>query len=169
MVRRAAGIASGIQLAVAHGLKFFSTAGPSKQDYLRKIGVDHAIDYEKSNFMDVVRKFAPDGIEMVMDPIGGKSFANSYKCLGPTGRLVVYGFSAAAGNDGKKNLLRSAKALAETPRFHPLKLMSQNISVIGVSYAYDSKAPAARRTRRDFRCTAAGKVKPVIGKTFSAG
>jgi NADPH:quinone reductase-like Zn-dependent oxidoreductase len=161
------GIAA-IQLAVAHGLEIFGTAGPSKQDYLRKIGVDHAIDYEKSNFMDVVRKFAPDGIEMVMDPIGGKSFANSYKCLGPTGRLVVYGFSAAAGNEGKKNLLRSAKALAETPRFHPLKMMSQNISVIGVSLGKLTSRGALLRGELDeiFKLYAAGKVKPVIGKTF---
>ena len=64
------------------GIDIFGTAGPSKQEYLRKIGVDHAIDYEKSDFVQTVRKFAPDGIEMVMDPIGGKSFARSYECLG---------------------------------------------------------------------------------------
>jgi NADPH:quinone reductase-like Zn-dependent oxidoreductase len=135
---------------------------------LRKIGVDHAIDYEKSDFVDVVRKFAPDGIEMVMDPIGGKSFANSYKCLGPTGRLVVYGFSAAAGNDGKKNLLRSVQALAQTPRFHPLKMMSQNIAVIGVSLGKLASRGAILRGELDeiFKLYAAGKVKPVIGKTF---
>ncbi len=84
------GIAA-VQLAKARGLEIYGTAGPTKQEFLRKIGVDHAIDYEKNNFVDVVQKFAPDGIEMVMDPIGGKSFADSYKCLGPTGRLVVYG------------------------------------------------------------------------------
>ncbi len=53
------GIAA-VQLALAHGLEIFGTAGPSKQDYLRKIGVDHAIDYEKNNFVDVVRKFFMD-------------------------------------------------------------------------------------------------------------
>jgi synaptic vesicle membrane protein VAT-1 len=161
------GIAA-VQLALARGLETFGTAGPTKQDYLRKIGVDHAIDHEKSNFLDVVRKFAPDGIEMVMDPIGGKSFADSYKCLGPTGRLVVYGFSAAAGNDGKKNLLRSLKALAQTPRFHPLKLMSQNISLIGVSLGKLAARGAMLRGELDeiFKLYAAGKVKPVIGKAF---
>src|ERR1700722_19946970 len=60
------GIAA-VQLARARGLVVFGTAGPAKQEYLRKIGVDHAIDYEKSDFVEVVRKFAPDGIEMVMD------------------------------------------------------------------------------------------------------
>ncbi|MFZ0581915.1 MAG: zinc-binding dehydrogenase [Candidatus Acidiferrales bacterium] len=161
------GIAA-VQLALAHGLEIFGTAGPSKQEYLRKIGVDHAIDYEKNNFLDVVRKFAPDGIEMVMDPIGGKSFANSYKCLGHTGRLVVYGFSAAAGPEGKKSNLRSVRALAQTPRFHPLKLMSQNISVIGISLGKLAARGAMLRGELEeiFKLYAAGKVKPVIGKTF---
>src|SRR6202050_4508303 len=82
------GIAA-VQLARAKGLEIFGTAGPAKQEYLRKIGVDHAIDYEKKNFVDVVQKFAPDGIEMGMDAIGGKVFADSDKCLWRTGRLVV--------------------------------------------------------------------------------
>ena len=113
--------------------KFSGRRGRAKQEYLRKIGVDHAIDYEKSDFVEVVRKFSPDGIEMVMDAIGGKSFANSYKCLGPTGRLVVYGLSAAAGPDGKKSAPRGLSAILQTPRFNPLRLMADNITVIGIS------------------------------------
>ena len=68
-----------VQLARARGIEVFGTAGPAKQEYLRKIGVSHAIDYTKTDFVQAVRKFAPDGIEMVMDPIGGKSFARSYQ------------------------------------------------------------------------------------------
>jgi synaptic vesicle membrane protein VAT-1 len=161
------GIAA-VQLAKARGLEIYGTAGPTKQEYLRKIGVDHAIDYEKSNFVDVVHKFAPDGIEMVMDAIGGKSFADSSECLGPTGRLVVYGFSVAAGPDGKKNAMRALRALWQTPRFNPLKLMQRNISVIGVNLGRMPSRSGLLRGELDeiFKMYAAGKVKPVIGKTF---
>jgi NADPH:quinone reductase-like Zn-dependent oxidoreductase len=161
------GIAA-VQLAKARGLVIFGTAGPAKQEYLRKIGVDHAIDYSKSDFVEVVRKFAADGIEMVMDPIGGKSFARSAKCLGPTGRLVVYGFSAAAGADGKKSLVRGAMALVQTPRFHPLKMMSQNMAVIGVNLGRLQSRGALVRAEMDelFRMYGAGKIKPLVGKTF---
>src|SRR6202044_2505975 len=93
------GIAA-VQLAKARGLVVFGTAGPTKQEYLRKIGVDHAIDYEKNDF-----------VEVVMDPIGGKCFSRSYKCLGVTGRLVVYGLSSAAGPDGKRSFVRGARAI----------------------------------------------------------
>jgi NADPH:quinone reductase-like Zn-dependent oxidoreductase len=161
------GIAA-VQLARARGLVIFGTAGPTKQEYLRKIGVDHAIDYEKSDFVDVVHKFAPDGIEMVMDPIGGKSFSRSYKCLGPTGRLVIYGLSAAAGSGGKRSLTRGLSALAQTPRFHPLKLMSANIAVIGVNLGRMQLRGLRLRAELDeiFRMYAAGKIKPVIAKSF---
>ena len=161
------GIAA-VQLARAKGLVIFGTAGAAKQEYLRKIGVDHPIDYEKTDFVQAVRKFAPDGIEMVMDAVGGKSFARSYKCLGPTGRLVVYGFSAAAGRDGKRNWWRSLKAFAQMPRFSPLKLMGQSVSVMGVSLGQVQRRGALLRSELDelFRMYAAGKIKPVIGKTF---
>ncbi len=161
------GIAA-VQMARARGLVTFGTAGPAKQENLRKMGVNHAIDYEKSDFVAVVRKYAPDGIEMVMDPIGGKSFARSRDCLGPAGRLVVYGFSTAAGEDGKKSWVRGLKAMAQTPRFHPLQLMRDNLSVIGVNLGRMQSRGALLRGELGeiFKMYAAGKIKPVIGKTF---
>lgn len=161
------GIAA-VQLARARGLVVFGTAGPAKQEFLRRMGVEHAIDHEKNDFLQVVQKFAPDGIEMVMDPIGGKTFARSAECLGPMGRLVVYGFSAAAGSDGKKSWLRAAGAYAQTPRFHPLKLMQRNMAVIGVSMGNLRSRAAVVRGELDeiFKMYSAGQLKPVIGKTF---
>ena len=161
------GIAA-VQIARARGLVIFGTAGPAKQEYLRKLGVDHPIDYEKTDFVQAVRKFAPDGIEMVMDPIGGKSFSRSHKCLGPTGRLVIFGFSASVGPDGKRNWPKTIAAFAQTPIFHPLKLMSENIAVIGVSLGHlQARGSLLRREIEEiFRLYAAGKVKPMIGKSF---
>lgn len=161
------GIAA-VQLARARHLVIFGTAGPSKQDFLRQIGVDHPVDYTREDFQQAVRRIAPDGIEMVMDPIGGKSFAKSCDCLGPTGRLVVYGLSTAAGPEGKRSLWRGLKALAQTPRFHPLVLMRRNISVIGVHLGRMKRREALLRRQLEeiFKMYAGGQVKPVIGKTF---
>jgi NADPH:quinone reductase-like Zn-dependent oxidoreductase len=161
------GIAA-VQLAKARGLRIFGAAGPDKQETLRKLGVDHAIDHDKENFVDVVRKFAPDGIEMVMDPIGGRSFSRSYECLGSTGRLVIYGFSTVVTKDGKRHLFGSAKALLETPRFHPLRLFAKNVSVIGVNLSGLQARPALMRSQMAdlFQLYAAGKIKPMVGKKF---
>jgi NADPH:quinone reductase-like Zn-dependent oxidoreductase len=161
------GIAT-VQLARARKLVIFGTAGPSKQELLRRIGVDYPIDYTRDDFRSVVRRVAPDGIEMVMDPIGGRSFARSCDCLGATGRLVVYGFSAAAGPQGKRSLWRGLKALVQTPWFHPLRLMRRNVSVIGVHLGrMKGREALLRRQLEDiFRMYAAGEIKPLVGKTF---
>ncbi|MDE3109699.1 MAG: zinc-binding dehydrogenase, partial [Acidobacteriota bacterium] len=157
-----------VQIARAKGLFVFGTAGPAKQEYLRKIGVQHAIDYEKADFAEVIGKYAPGGVEMVMDPIGGKSWRKSYECLAPTGRLVTYGFSAVAGPDGKMSRIRAAKTLMQTPKFNPLDLMKKGAAVIGVNLRQARLRGDRLRSAMNeiFRLYAAGKIKPIISKTF---
>lgn len=161
------GIAA-VQLAKARKLVVFGTAGPSKQEALRKMGVDHPINSSAEDFEDVVRQTAPGGIEMVMDPIGGKSFSKSCRCLGSTGRLVVYGFSAAVGPGGRRSLWRGVKAVLETPRFNPLDLMRRNLAIIGVNLGRmeSRRATLHRELKTIFQMYASGQIKPVISKTF---
>jgi len=161
------GIAA-VQLAKARGLVVFGTAGTTKQDYLRQIGVDHPIDYTKEDFLSVVRRVAPKGIEMVLDPIGGKTLAKSAKCLGTMGRLVVYGFSATVGPSGKRSLLRAAWAMMQTPRFHPMTLMRRNIAVIGVHLGRleDRSGQLRIELAELLRMYGTREIKPVVGKTF---
>jgi NADPH:quinone reductase-like Zn-dependent oxidoreductase len=161
------GIAA-VQLAKSRGLVIFGSAGPSKQEYLRTIGVDYPIDYTRDDIVETVRRIAPDGIEMVMDPIGGKSWARSVECLGPTGRLVVYGFSAAAGPSGKRSLWRGGRALMQSPKFSLLEMMRKNLTVIGVQLGQLQRRAGLLRGELGeiFQMYAAGEIKPVIGKTF---
>ncbi len=157
-----------VQLAKARGLITFGTAGPSKQDFLRKIGVDHPIDHTRESFLEVVRRVAPEGIEMALDAIGGKSYAQSYKCLGPMGRLVVYGFSTVVRPKGKISYLHAAKEMLQTPRFKPLELIDRNIAVIGVHIGKLGHKSAIMKEQLEeiFRMYQCGQVKPVVGKTF---
>ena len=158
-----------VQLARARGLITFGTAGPAKQDFLQQIGVDHPIDYTRENFLDVVRRVVPEGIEMAFDAVGGKSYAQSYKCLGPMGRLVVYGFSTVVGPKGKLSYLHAAKEMLQTPRFKPLELIDRNIAVIGVHMGKLGKKSGIMKGQLEeiFRMYHTGQVKPVIGKSFA--
>lgn len=161
------GIAA-VQLAKARKLITFGTAGASKQDYLRSIGVDHPIDYTRDDFQKAVRKIAPEGIEMVLDAVGGDYFRRSYRCLGPTGRLVVYGFSTIVGPSGKREPVRAAKAMWQTPRFHPLKLIEHNVAVIGVHIGRMGHRGQVLKPQLEeiYRLYGTGEVKPVISKSF---
>lgn len=157
-----------VQLAKARGIVTFGTAGPSKQEFLRQQGVNYPIDYAKEKFLDVVRRVAPEGIEMAFDAIGGKSYWQSYKCLGPMGRLVAYGFSTVVSDSGRVNYLRAAREMWDTPRFHPLKLIDRNIAIIGVHIGKLAHKARVMRPQLEeiFKLWHSGAVKPVIGKTF---
>jgi NADPH:quinone reductase-like Zn-dependent oxidoreductase len=65
--------------------------------------------------------------------------------------------------------MRMLKAFLQTPRFHPLKLMERNIAVIGVSLGSPGTRFGAllRGELEELgRMYEAGKLKPVIAKTF---
>jgi NADPH:quinone reductase-like Zn-dependent oxidoreductase len=157
-----------VQLARARKLVTFGTASTAKQDFLRQIGVDYPIDYTKQDFLREVRRIAPDGIELAFDAVGGESFTRSRRCLGPCGRLVVYGASSAVGPDGRRDLWRGLKMLLQTRWYFPLKLIERNLSVIGVHIGRmrGREALLRREMEEIFRMYQAGEIKPVIGKTF---
>jgi NADPH:quinone reductase-like Zn-dependent oxidoreductase len=58
--------------------------------------------------------------------------------------------------------------MLQTPRFRPLQLMRDNITVIGVHLGrMDGRAGLLRKELEElFRMYTAGQIKPVVGKTF---
>jgi NADPH:quinone reductase-like Zn-dependent oxidoreductase len=85
------------QLARLRRATVIGTASAFKHDALRSFGVDHAIDYRHANVADEVKKITRGrGVDVILDPIGGRSFTESYRMLAPLGRLIIFGLSAAA-------------------------------------------------------------------------
>jgi len=77
-----------IQFAKHAGATVYTTARAVNHDYVKDLGADAAIDYAKENFVDVLRKREPGGIDVVYDTIGGHVQQRSYKVLRRGGRLV---------------------------------------------------------------------------------
>ncbi len=68
------------------------TAGsPAKLDFVRAHGADHAADYSDGDWPERVRAAAPDGVDLVLDAVGGATTARGVELLAPYGRLVAYG------------------------------------------------------------------------------
>lgn len=76
-----------IQLAKYAGAKILTTASPVNFSYVKKLGADIAIDYH-GGFIEEVKKAAPQGVDVVLDCIGGQTLQNSLKILKPQGRIV---------------------------------------------------------------------------------
>lgn len=72
-----------VQFAKAKGAYVIGTASSRNQAFLRELGVDKAVDYQKTRFEDVVRD-----ADVVLDTIGGDTQERSFKALKKGGILV---------------------------------------------------------------------------------
>jgi len=136
-----------VQLAKLRGATVIGVASAAKQQFLRSIGVDHPIDYASQHFEDeTLRLTGRRGVRIVMDPVGGKSFAKSYRCLRRGGILLLYGLSSAAPGT-TRNWLKAAFEYITSPSFPAVKLMNDNKGVVG--YHIGRMIPEKELLRRE--------------------
>ncbi len=79
-----------IQLAKAMGNTVYVTAG--SEDKCRRclaLGADAAIDYRQQDFVEAIGQLTADqGVNLILDMIGGDYLPRNLKCLASEGRLV---------------------------------------------------------------------------------
>jgi NADPH:quinone reductase-like Zn-dependent oxidoreductase len=73
----------GIQFAKHVGAKVITTASANNHDYVRSLGADQVIDYNREDFTKVVAD-----CDVVFDTVGGEVQVRSYEVLKAGGRLV---------------------------------------------------------------------------------
>ncbi|WP_137287033.1 quinone oxidoreductase family protein [Halorussus salinisoli] len=105
-----------VQLASAAGAEVFGTASTDeKLELAERLGCDHPINYVEEDFREVVAEETDEeGVDLVLDGVGGETFARSLDVLSHFGRVVAYG--AASGEPGEVDTTR---------------LLFENKSVIG--------------------------------------
>jgi synaptic vesicle membrane protein VAT-1 len=143
------------------------TASTAKHEALKKLGLHHAID-ARADFEPQVRELTLGrGVDVVLDPVGGKNWKKNYRLLAPLGRLMVYGFSGATG-PGKRSLARAAWQLAQTPIWVPLSLMEQNRAVMGLNMGrlFDETQLITRGLDTLERLANEGAIVPVIDSVY---
>jgi NADPH:quinone reductase-like Zn-dependent oxidoreductase len=72
-----------VQLARDAGLKVIATAGSRDIDYVRGLGAEILVDYQKEQFDEIV-----SGVDIVIDTVGGETRERSFRVLKPGGILV---------------------------------------------------------------------------------
>jgi NADPH:quinone reductase-like Zn-dependent oxidoreductase len=83
-----------LQLGKIAGLEMYGTASKAKHGLVTSLGAT-PIDYRTEDFRQRIRELAPEGVDIVFDPIGGRNWLASYACLRRGGTLVCYGASSA--------------------------------------------------------------------------
>jgi len=158
-----------LDIAKKIGAQTFGTASPSKHQFLKERGLDHPIDYRGRDWLPELQQLTDGrGVDLVIDPIGGKHWKKSYAALRHTGRLGMFGVSTASANGlaGKFNLL---KAVLQTPWFHPFPLLNKNRGVFGLNLGHMWHEPekVAVWMLEILRGVDEGWIRPYVDRTFS--
>jgi NADPH:quinone reductase-like Zn-dependent oxidoreductase len=156
-----------IQIAKTRGCTILGVASASKHDFLRQQGVQHPIDV-KTDYAAAARAIVGDrGVDLILDPVGGKSWSMGYDLLAPSGRLVAFGFSAAASGT-RRNLIHAATQLLKVRRYSPMALMDQNKTVSGTNMGHLFSQVDVLRPQVDslLRMYEAGQIAPHVDRTF---
>lgn len=87
-----------IQVAKALGASVITTVSvKTKANLARKMGADDIIFYRDGNVAEAVREWSGgDGVDAVIDPVGGVAFGDSIRSLKPRGVIVNFGLSGGA-------------------------------------------------------------------------
>ena len=124
-----------IQLGKILGLTTIAAVGSSeKEEYVKSLGVDHVIRYDKENLKESAKKLTGGkGVDIVVDPVGGNVSEEALRATAWNGRLLVIGF-----------------AQGEIPKI-PLNItLVKGVSIVGVWWGRWTQT-SPKETAEDFK------------------
>jgi NADPH2:quinone reductase len=144
-----------IQIAKALGARVITTAGSAEKcDACRSLGADVAVNYKSEDFVSATKDATHGrGADVILDMVGGDYIERNYAAAATEGRIVQIAFQASyqATVDFRRLMLKRLHHTGSTLR----------------SRSIEDKAAIARAVEQKvWPLIAAGKVKPVIDKTF---
>jgi NADPH2:quinone reductase len=156
LVHGAAGGAGSVAVEIGKvlGARVIATAGSDeKVEAAKRFGADHAINYAAQSVKDAVKSLAPEGADVVFDPVGGDVFDQSLRCVAAEGRILVIGFASG-----------------RIPAVPANVLLVKNVAVIGVYWGGFTKRDPGRN-RRNFETMMAwfeaGKLRAPAVKAYA--
>lgn len=159
-----------VQLAKHRGCIVYGTAGSDeKLDYLRELGVDHPINYNKIDFYDYIKQErGAQGLDVVFDSLGGQAVKKARKLLTQgTGRIICFGAASRSGSGS--NILKDLKLVFGFGFMPIVELLLKSQGVIGVNMlrVADERPDALQYCiQQVVKMTEEGILKPTVGGKF---
>jgi NADPH:quinone reductase-like Zn-dependent oxidoreductase len=157
------GVSSGVgvaalQAAKALGAKVIGTSGSAeKLDRLKPLGLDLALQTRKDFSKNVLEATAGQGVNLVVNTVGGSVFAEAQKSLAFQGRMAIVGYV-----DGVLH------GEIDLDAVH-----AKRLRIFGVSNKLrnaEQRAATVRGFTADFLpLIAAGRIAPLVDKVFAFG
>ncbi|VVM46608.1 NAD(P)H-quinone oxidoreductase [Pseudomonas fluorescens] len=145
-----------LMLCREFGIEAFATAGsPDKCAAIRELG-GQAINYRDEDFAEVIaEKTAGQGVNVILDIMGGSYLNDNVSALAMDGRLVMLGFLGGARANDFDLLAMMAKRAAITG------------SLLRARTAAEKAAIADQLREHVWPALAAGRCLPMIDKVYS--
>jgi NADPH:quinone reductase-like Zn-dependent oxidoreductase len=158
-----------IQLAqLGEGVEIFGTASAKKHALLRDLGVAHTIDYGTQDFEEEIRKITGGrGVNMALDPVGGKNWTRSYNSLAKSGHLICFGWSAMVDGE-KRDVFHVASEFVKMRWWNGMNLMKDNKTISGVNMGglWDETDLMRHHLTTLVKLYSEGKIKPHVDQVF---
>jgi NADPH:quinone reductase len=141
-----------IQLAKLMGASMVigTTTSPGKKEFIRTQGADAVVHTKEGNWVEqVMQTTRGQGVDVVLDPVGGEIGQQSFFCLANFGRMVVYG-----GLSG-----------APTPLVAQM-LVPKCLSVTGYNTNIQSLADQMRASQQLLHYIGTGQLRITLDDTF---
>lgn len=151
-----------IEIAKRLGARVIACASTqAKLDAARAHGADEGLNYRDGDFRDAVLALTGGrGADVIFDPVGGKVFEESLRCVAPEGRLIPMGFASG-----------------DIPQIPANLLLVKNATAIGIYWGYymgwgrvplpPERRPAVRAAFATlFDWVVEGALKPRTQRTF---
>jgi NADPH:quinone reductase len=147
-----------IQLARAFGARVFATAGSSdKCAVCRQLGAERAINYRQEDFVSVVKEATGgNGVDVILDMIGGSYAERNQQALAVEGRLVQIGIMEAS-----KVTLDLFQMMVRRQTITGSTLRARSVA--------DKAAIARLVQEKAWPLIEAGSIRTVIDQTFPLG
>lgn len=132
-----------VQLAKAQGLHVIATASGAGVDLVRSLGADEVIDYRQQQFQNLV-----NGLDVVLDTLGGPTQEASWETLKPGGILVATAMPPAPKRAAAAGV--RAAFVFTAPRGDVLALLAAQVDagqlrlLVGQEFALNDAAQAHR-------------------------
>jgi len=145
-----------IQLAKAFSAHVIITAGTDEKcDFCTKLGADTAINYKTQDFASEIKDLTQgQGVDVILDMIGGDYFPRNLKCMNFDGRLVQ--IAIQNGPKSEVNLL---------------PIMLKHLTITGSTLRARSntfKSEIAKQLLTQiWPLLESGKIEPIISTTFA--
>jgi NADPH:quinone reductase-like Zn-dependent oxidoreductase len=122
-----------IQLAKRKGAIVFAKIGnESKRDLVLKLGADHVINYNQSEYSTQISSILKeDRLDVSFNPIAGSTFKKDMALLGSGGRIVLFGGSELSG--GKWGFFSQLNFVRKMGLILPIGLMMRSKNILGVN------------------------------------